>query len=167
MSCKARLMATNGGASWFRRLFGGTKTVPLDPARDDLVVVAFSFDDAESCSTALGRGAAAGWVDTAEAVFRHHLVLPPDQIEDATSVAAQDGYEPVMDPRPRPEIPTIGYRPSVEGGVGLTLQRVQVIDALHCSQERSRMAGLAQRRGGVVEGWDALQPGGASPSGAD
>ena len=44
-------------------------------------------------------------------------------------------------------------------GVEVTLQRVQILDALHCSQERSRMAGLAQRRGGVVAGWDALQPG--------
>jgi hypothetical protein len=40
----------------------------------------------------------------------------------------------------------------------LVLQRVQVLDALHCSQERSRMAGLAQRRGGVALGWEALQP---------
>ncbi len=40
----------------------------------------------------------------------------------------------------------------------LVLERVQVLDALHCSQERSRMAGLAQRRGGVALGWEALQP---------
>lgn len=40
----------------------------------------------------------------------------------------------------------------------LVLQRVQVLDALHCSQERSRMAGLAQRRNGVALGWEALQP---------
>jgi hypothetical protein len=30
--------------------------------------------------------------------------------------------------------------------------------ALHCAQERSRMAGLAQRLGGDALGWDALQP---------
>lgn len=40
----------------------------------------------------------------------------------------------------------------------LVLQRVQVLDALHCSQERSRMAGLAQRRNGLALGWEALQP---------
>ncbi|GAA5058644.1 hypothetical protein GCM10023318_38200 [Nocardia callitridis] len=40
----------------------------------------------------------------------------------------------------------------------LILRRVQILDALHCSQERSRMAGLAQRHDGTVDGWDALQP---------
>lgn len=40
----------------------------------------------------------------------------------------------------------------------LVLARVEVLDALHLSQERSRMAGLAQRSGGTVRGWDALQP---------
>lgn len=46
-------------------------------------------------------------------------------------------------------------------GVGLVrvlFERTQLLDALHCSQERSRMAALAQRLGGSVAGWDALQP---------
>jgi hypothetical protein len=46
----------------------------------------------------------------------------------------------------------------VPDGQLVVLQRVQVLDALHCSQERSRMAGLAQRREGLALGWDALQP---------
>ncbi|MBB5918013.1 hypothetical protein BJY24_006925 [Nocardia transvalensis] len=46
----------------------------------------------------------------------------------------------------------------------LILQRVQVLDALHCSQERSRMAGLAQRHDGAALGWDALQPGDSDPA---
>lgn len=35
--------------------------------------------------------------------------------------------------------------------------RVAVLDGLRCSQESSRMAGLAQRLGGTSLGWDALQ----------
>ena len=153
-------MATNDGRSWFRRLFRRAKPAPLDPTRADLVIVAFSFDDAESASSALDRASASGrWNATQETVFRHHLVLPADAVSDAEAVAAQDDYVRVPHPTPAPEIPTSGYRADVADGVEVTLQRVQVVDALHISQERSRMAGLAQRRGGIVTGWDALQPG--------
>lgn len=47
--------------------------------------------------------------------------------------------------------------PSVDGMVRLEAVRVQSLDALHCAQARSRMAGLAQRLGGDALGWDALQ----------
>jgi hypothetical protein len=40
----------------------------------------------------------------------------------------------------------------------LVLQRTQVLDAMHCAQEKSRMVSLAQRLGGTALGWDALQP---------
>lgn len=146
---------TEGG--WFRRLFSRSTAEPLDPTRDDLVTVASCFDDAQACSAVLDEAARTQpvWTKSADVVLRHHLVLPSDQVEDAAAVAAQDGYEvgPVVD---LPE--SSGYRPRVDDGVPLVLQRVQVLDALHCSQERSRMAGLAQRRGGAVLGWDALQP---------
>lgn len=146
---------TEGG--WFRRLFSRSTAEPLDPTRDDLVTVASCFDDAQACSAVLDEAARTQpvWTESADVVLRHHLVLPSDQVEDAAAVAAQDGYEvgPVVD---LPE--SHGYRPRVDDGVPLVLQRVQVLDALHCSQERSRMAGLAQRRGGAVLGWDALQP---------
>lgn len=162
-------MATNGGASWFRRLFSRSATKALDPTRGDLVIVVSSFDDAESCSAALERGAnETGFESGDEVVFRHHLLLPSDMVADAVAVAAQDGYEMVDEPVPAPGIPPTSPAPGVSptsnafvvaDGVEVTLRRVQVLDALHCSQERSRMAGLAQRRGGVVSGWDALQPG--------
>jgi hypothetical protein len=121
----------------------------LDPGRTDLVVVVSSFDDAESCSGALERGAATAphWVDTAEAVLRHHLELPAEAVDRAVELAGQDGYtkaDPV-------HIPAGGH-------TGLVLQRVQILDAMHCAQEKSRMAGLAQRLGGTATGWDALQP---------
>ena len=153
-------MATNAGASWFRRLFSRSTRKALDSSRPDLVIVASSFDDAESCSAALDRGAKeTGWRVNEEAVFRHHLVLPVETVSDAASVVAQDGYELLDSPSPVPEINASSSRVDVAAGVEVTLQRVQILDALHCSQERSRMAGLAQRRGGVVAGWDALQPG--------
>ncbi|MBY6411393.1 hypothetical protein HQ346_08770 [Rhodococcus sp. BP-252] len=152
-------MSTNDGGGWFRRLFSRSKTVPLDPTRDDLVVVASSFDDAESCSAALDRGTDdGGFVATKEAVLRHHLVLPSDTVSDAAAIAAQDGYA-LVEPAATITIDDADRRLPVEDGVSVTLQRVQIVDALHCSQERSRMAGLAQRRGGIVLGWDALQPG--------
>ncbi len=156
---KARGMATNGGTSWFRRLFSRSTREALDPTRTDLVIVASSFDDAESCSSALERGTnETGWSFDVEAVLRHHLVLPADTVADAAAVAAQDGYVMAEVVSPPPETSQTDEPLVVPGGVKVTLQRVQVVDALHCSQERSRMAGLAQRRGGIVSGWDALQP---------
>ncbi|MFC8044361.1 hypothetical protein [Nocardia sp. NPDC057353] len=126
---------------WWRRLFGGSTTPPLDPARPDLVVVAASFDDAEACSAALER--ADRFAPGAEVVLRHHLRIPAEHVARVCELAAQDGYAPAE---------------AGEPGL-LLLQRVQVLDALHCSQERSRMAGLAQRHEGSADGWEALQPG--------
>jgi hypothetical protein len=149
-------MAVARKERWWRRLFGKGSAADLDPARTDLVVVASCFDDAEAASTTLDRAEATDpkWARDEQVVLRHHLVLPADTIDDAVAVAAQDGYsEPESGPPPAESTP-----PDVENGRSLVLQRVQVLDALHCSQERSRMAGLAQRRGGVVAGWDALQP---------
>ena len=143
----------DNSTGWLRRLFGSRKQTPLDQDRPDLVVVASSFDDVEACSTALDRAAAEDprWDADAEAVLRHHLRLPASSVADAVSIAAQDGY--------RPRDPDGPASPAEAGAtVELVLQRVQVLDALHCSQERSRMAGLAQRLGGSVDGWDATQP---------
>lgn len=137
----------------WRRLFGRIAKSELDPTRPDLVVVAASFDDVEACSTALERAATEPplWEPAAEAVLRHHLRLPSDRVGDAVAIAGQDGYV-VADPERMPS-PSVGDDP-----LQLVLQRVQVLDALHCAQERSRMAGLAQRLDGTALGWDALQP---------
>ncbi|NLG56319.1 MAG: hypothetical protein GX542_11865 [Rhodococcus sp.] len=126
---------------------------PLDATREDLVVVVASFDDAEACSTALARGEAGepAWRPLEQAVLRHHLTLPAAVVEDAASIAAQDDYLLVYDE------PVAAGSPDSSGPVNVLFQRIQVLDALHCSQERSRMAGLAQRHGGVCTGWDALQ----------
>ena len=134
---------------WLDRLLRRrTRVTPLDPERTDLVVVVESFDDVESCSTALERAAAGSpaWTPEAEAVLRHHLRLPPDAVDPVSALAAQDAYQG-----------DVGA-PDGDGWVLLHLYRVQVLDALHCAQERSRMASLAQRHGGNALGWDALQP---------
>ncbi|TQF73562.1 hypothetical protein FK531_08750 [Rhodococcus spelaei] len=139
---------------WWRRLFGGRRPVPLERERTDLVVVASGFDDVESCSTALERAAEFDprWIARDEAVLRHHLLLPADRVQWAVEIAAQDDYSMATGRSAEVEVPEDGAL------VALVLQRTQILDALHCSQERSRMAGLAQRGGGRVLGWDALQP---------
>ncbi|AUI60618.1 hypothetical protein [Amycolatopsis sp. BJA-103] len=110
-------------------------------------IVAEAFDPAEADSSVLARSPA--WVAEAPAILRHHLKLPPEKVAEATSILAQDGWE-LREQGP-------------DGGFTLThAVRVQTLDALHCAQERSRMAGLAQRLGGDSLGWDALQPSGAS-----
>ncbi len=78
-------------------------------------------------------------------LVRHHLVGLPDDaaVERARSLLAQDGYSlTVLDGPP----------------YAVRAWRTQVLTALSASQERSRMAGLAQRLGGDVAGWDALRP---------
>ncbi|MEV2222077.1 hypothetical protein AB0E01_19655 [Nocardia vinacea] len=133
---------------WWQRLFGGNEPEPLDPTRSDLVVVAECFDDSEACSTTLARASALKADEPA--LLRHHLRIPPDRVDEVCAIAAQDGYAAA----PRTEGPH-----DLES---LILQRVQLLDALHCSQERARMVGLAQRHDGVTDGWDALQPGSAT-----
>ena len=120
--------------------------------------MASGFDDAEASSAALARatGTEPAWSPPDPVVLRHHLLLPAGEVADAVAVAAQDGYQPSgPDAPPGDGLPAASVVPDPRL---LVLQRVQVLDALHCSQERSRMAGLAQRRDGEVLGWDALQP---------
>lgn len=105
-------------------------------------MVAEAFDAAEADSAVLAR--ADRWQEAKDAVLRHHLTLPADRVGEAARLLAQDGWE---------------LRTVSDSG-GLTTvhaMRVQRLDALHCAQERARMAGLAQRLGGDSLGWDALQ----------
>lgn len=119
------------------------ETAGLTPDSPGLEIVAEAFDPVVADSAVLAGSPA--WVSTAPAVLRHHLLLPPDRVAEAASILAQDGYEL--------------REQSADGDRARVLAvRVQVLDALHCAQERSRMAGLAQRLGGDAPGWDALQP---------
>ncbi|HEY8373391.1 MAG TPA: hypothetical protein VIL00_11660 [Pseudonocardiaceae bacterium] len=130
----------------------------LDPDMPGLVVIAEAFDPAEADSAVLARATA--WRPDLPAVLRHHLLLPPDTVERAREMLAADGWQL----RPGPQETTeenghlSGLISATASGVWVTAVRVQHLDALHCAQERSRMASLAQRLGGDALGWDALQP---------
>ncbi|WAL67270.1 hypothetical protein ORV05_05650 [Amycolatopsis cynarae] len=116
-----------------------------------LSVVAEAFDIAEADSAVLARSHLLA--ADRPAVLRHHLRLPGDKVAEATGLLAQDGWElrPMAGEYAADEVLNSGF-------VQLHALRVQQLDALHCAQERSRMAGLAQRLGGDSLGWDALQP---------
>ncbi|SFK94226.1 hypothetical protein SAMN05421835_1506 [Amycolatopsis sacchari] len=111
-----------------------------------LSVVAEAFDAAEADSAVLARSHL--WDEGKPAVLRHHLTLPAGRVAEAERVLAQDGWE----------LRTVSES---DGVATLHALRVQRLDALHCAQERSRMAGLAARLGGDALGWDALQRPGA------
>lgn len=125
--------------------------VVLDPADPSLVVLVTAYDAARADSAVLAEAAERGVDLDRPLLVRHHLVGLPDEaaVARAAELLAQDGYAlsdaPVGEaggPAPRAVLAT----------------RTQVLTALSASQERSRMAGLAQRLGGDVAGWDALGP---------
>jgi hypothetical protein len=124
-----------------RSLFGRRAELPFDLDNPGLNVVAEAFDAAEADSAVLARSPR--WRPAERAVLRHHLVLPAASVDRARELLAQDGWELRV----------------VEPGDPCRAQalRAQVITALSCAQERSRMAGLAQRLGGDALGWDCLQ----------
>lgn len=126
--------------------------VVLDPDDPSLVVVVEAFDAARADSAVLAEAAARGVAVDAPVLLRHHLVGLPDEaaVARAAELLAQDGYAV--------SVPRAGAR-----GLSIYATRTQVVTALSASQERSRMAGLAQRLGGDVGGWDALRPAGPVP----
>lgn len=125
----------------------------------DLRVVITAFDPAEAASSALERGLR--WQPRQPAVLRHHLLLPASRIESARELLEPDQW------RVRTEEATPEQGKRQAEGVEVSASRIQHLDALHCSQESSRMAGLAQRLGGTALGWDALQPGESAEDGGD
>jgi hypothetical protein len=130
-----------GAFERLRTLFGRREELPFDLDNPALNLVAEAFDPAEADSAVLARSPRLK--ADRKAVLRHHLVLPAASVERARELLAQDGWELRV----------------VEDGdpVRLHALRAQVITALSCAQERSRMAGLAQRLGGDALGWDCLQ----------
>ena len=124
-----------------RTLLGRRQELAFDLDNPDLNLVAEAYDAAEADSAVLARSPR--WRAEEMAVLRHHLVLPAAAVERARELLAQDGWELRV----------------VEAGDPCRLHalRAQVVTALSCAQERSRMAGLAQRLGGDALGWDCLQ----------
>ena len=125
--------------------------VELDPEDPSLVLLVRAPDAARADSSVLAEAADAGVDLSARLLVRHHLVGLPDQaaVGEAERLLAQDGYRVL---------------PGEDGpALAVLAVRTQVLTALSASQERSRMAGLAQRLGGDVAGWDALgHPAGAA-----
>lgn len=135
------------GLGRLRSRLGLARLAPQPLHRDDpdLVMVAESTDETAACSTVL---AASAWQPDDEAVVRHILRLPSGRVADALATAALDGYEPTTDS---------GSESDAVDQVTVVLSRVQLLDAVHLSQERSRMASLGSRHAGTVVGWQVWQ----------
>ncbi|MBC7373787.1 MAG: ribonuclease E inhibitor RraB [Frankiales bacterium] len=117
--------------------------VVLDPDDPSLVVLVEAFEAARADSAVLADAAGRGVNLDQPLLMRHHLVglTGASIVERAAELLGQDGY-------------TLHDL----GGGAVLATRTQRLTALSASQERSRMAGLAQRLGGDVVGWDALGP---------
>ena len=114
----------------------------LDPADPALVVLVQAYDAARADSAVLADAAARGVDLERPLLLRHHLLdLPLEAHARAAELLGQDGY---------------ALHPGPDGTVFAS--RTQVLTTMSCSQERSRAAGLMQRLGGDVGGWDALGP---------
>ncbi len=128
------------------------RTPPLPAYADDgtLELVLSARDAARADSWVLAEAERAGLDLELPVLVRHRLVDLPDEaaVEQARDLLGQDGYALTV----------------VAGAPYEVLAwRTQRLTALSLSQERSRMAGLAQRLGGDVDGYDVLAPGGATP----
>ena len=119
-------------------------STPLDPHDPTLVVLVSAPDAARADSEVLAEAAQRGVDLERPMLVRHALIgLPDDEaVHRAAELLAQDGYALVP----------AGSGPPLS----VLAVRTQRLTALSASQERSRMAGLAQRLGGDVAGWDAL-----------
>ncbi|WP_151901782.1 hypothetical protein [Tsukamurella tyrosinosolvens] len=130
------------------RLLGhlSTRTVEeLTPGHPGLVPVAESGDDAAASSSVLD--AAEGFDPDAQSVLLHVLEVPPAEVDEVLRLVGQDRYERVA----------AGGAPGLPGMETVAVARVQRVDALHVSQERSRMAGVTARHGGSAVLWQVLQ----------
>ncbi|ROZ87666.1 hypothetical protein EEB19_23255 [Gordonia sp. OPL2] len=130
-----------------QRLRGRGTDEPIVVGEPGLVVVAESDDEAAASSAVL---ASSGWRPEEEVVLRHVLLIPRERADDAAATGGLDGYERVVDdavwvPAAQPHLEVV------------ILARGQLLDAVHLSQERSRMASLGSRHGGVVVRWQVLQ----------
>ena len=119
-----------------------------------LEVLLVADDPARADSAVLEQARQAGVEVDLPLLVRHHLVGLPDEaaVERARDLLDQDGY-----------------RLTVLAGPPYAVRawRTQVLTPLSASQERSRMAGLAQRLGGDVAGYDALGPHPGTPGPPD
>ena len=120
---------------------------PLPAYADDgtLTLLLAAPDAARADSAVLAEAAAAGVDLDRPVLVRHHLVGLPDAaaVARAEELLGQDGYT----------LTVLAGPP-----YAVRAWRTQVLTVLSAAQERSRMAGLAQRLGGDVAGYDVLGP---------
>lgn len=127
------------------------------------VVVAACFDPAAADSASVEQAVAAGCAVGTLVLLRHHLRLPSAAVAGEVGRAAgQDGWAAVLeDPaEERSDRPLSALHAQLP--VRLRLSRATPLTARDLARERARMAGLAQRAGGDVEGYDLLAPGGVA-----
>lgn len=107
---------------------------------DPLTIVLVAADPAAADSAVL-----AGHDLTEPVLVRHHLTGLPDlvAVEQARSLLGQDGYRLTVLPGPP---------------YAVRAWRTQILTPMAAAQERSRMAGLSQRLGGDVAGYDVCVP---------
>ena len=126
-------------------------------------MVGGSFDPARADSAVVAEIAAAGIHTDTPHLVRHHLTLPDAAaLQRASELLAQDGYRVVIEPA-EAAAPSHGAGagdtcPKVAGTTRVRASRTQPLTGQSLAQERTRMAGLAQRLGGSASGWDACAP---------
>lgn len=134
--------------------FRRARSAPLPSYADDgsLELLVAAPDPARADSAVVAEAERRGVDLSAPVLVRHHLVGLPDRaaVDRAAELLAQDGYALTV----------------LEGPpYAVRAWRTQLLTGLGAAQERSRMAGLAQRLGGDVAGWDALGPAASVVSG--
>lgn len=141
----------------FRRPAPVSGPVPVDDG--SALVVAVCFDPAAADSATVEQARAAGCAEGSAVLLRHQLRLRSAPDADAVALAAAaDGWasvieDPAEDRADRPPSAIHGDLP-----VRLRLSRMVPLTARDLARERARVAGLAQRAGGDVEGYDLLVP---------
>lgn len=161
--------AVSPARRWWRRRRASAAPVELV---DDgsLVGLGGCWDPASSDAAVLAAMQGEGLDLDRPLLVRHHLLLPgAAAVDRAGALLGDEGYRvaPLADGTPPVAAPTGGPAGAVLGPVALgqvalgpvaLAVRTERVSGLALAQERSRMAGLAQRLGGEALGWDLLGP---------
>ncbi len=153
----SRSRSGGGVRGWFRRRRDKSKAT-LDLRDPSLTVTVTGYDPALSCGAALAGAGIDGADAGVPGVLRQLVTVPSSRSAEFLAAAELDGYTAVDADVPAGVWPAEAIDPPADDAVAVALCRALELTALACSQERSRMAGLAQRHGGDARGWDALQP---------
>lgn len=141
------------------RVRGSRPATTISIGNAALTVVAQSADDAASSATVLE---ASSWRPDEQVVVRHFASLPAARVAEAAELAALDGYQVIDRDFIDGAGPLAGELAAAvsamtPGHALVVFARVQLLDSMHLSQERSRMASLGSRHGGTTLGWQVLQ----------